>query len=122
MKPKSMPKQVTAFGYVRFEDGVYTAICVNLGLFAQGNTPEKAIKKIQKDICRYLEFVSTHHQVDWEKFLNRPAPKEFIDEFKRGLADMKKLAETKPANRGSQRQRYSIPSQTFAQEIPLACA
>jgi len=117
-------KKITifAFGYIKEEDGIYTAICINMGLFGQGKTPEEALKKVKKAVASYIVYVFEKHPDEYKKYLNRPAPMNFINEFEQGFKNLlKELSKPK--------QCKPIPSfnfipfgNRFAENISLAQA
>lgn len=114
----SKNKKVVAYGYIKEEDGIYTAICVNMGLFGQGKTPDSALNKVINAVLDYVEYIHKEHPDECEKYLNRPAPYEFVREYKRGIDNLKKLAETKNC---TPRQPHTfIPIRNFAEKISFA--
>jgi len=113
-------KKIIAYGYVKKREGVYTAICINMGLFGQGKTPEEALKKVLKSVASYVDYVREQHPNECEKFLNRPAPANYIEEYKKGIKILMKLSESRPCQ---PRQSYSlIPIRNFAEKVPFAQA
>ena len=113
-----MPKQVVAVGYIKEEDGIFTAICVNLGTFGQGKTPEAAVRKLHKSTTYYLDYVSEEHPDNWEKYLNRPAPPDLLKEFMAGLEQLAKLS--KPKSRLATTRKPFVPVRSFAESISVA--
>lgn len=127
MKRKNSP--IIAFGYVKQEDGVYTAICVNMGLFGQGKTPEQALKKVIKAVLSYVTYVLEKYPDQYEKFLNRPAPANYVKEYKQGIKEeckqgiesLKKRPQSK-TYRPKESYNSFIPVRTFAEKVPTAQA
>lgn len=118
MKRKKI--EITAFGYTKEEDGIYTAICINMSLFGQGKTPEEALKKVIKAIDSYINFVLEKHPNERKKYLYRPAPANLIREYKQGIKNLEKLMESK---RYQARQPYKfIPERTFVETASFAQA
>lgn len=111
-------KKIIAYGYIKKEDGIYTAICVNMGLFGQGETPEEALENVIQATESYIDYVLEKHPEDFERHFNRPAPYSFVNEFKRGLANIQKLVESKSSV--PRQSRMFFPVTNFAQEISLA--
>lgn len=112
---------IIAFGYVKEQDGVYTAICINMGLFGQGKTPEQALKKVLKAVDSYVAYVHERHPDEYEKFLNRPAPANYIEEFKRGIESLKRRTQPKESQLRRPYKSF-IPIRTFAEEVSYAQA
>lgn len=115
---KTKKQGIIAFGYVKEEDGVYTAICVNMGLFGQGKTPEEALKKVIKAVDSYVAYVRERHPDEVDKFLNRFAPANYVEEFKEGINNLRKLMQTKH-NIPKQPDKISIPFRSFYEPIRL---
>jgi hypothetical protein len=92
---KKTNKRIIAFGYVKEEDGIYTAICVNMSLFGQGKTPEQALRKVLKAVGSYVNYVRERHPDEVDKFLDRPAPAHYVEEFKQGIKVRQKNADKK---------------------------
>lgn len=88
MKP-CKKKKIIAFGYVKKEDGVYTAICVNMGLFGQGDTPEEALDNVMRATESYIDYILENHPDDCEKYFNRPLPISLLASPKGALYIMK---------------------------------
>lgn len=131
--PKDFPKRITAFGYVKAEDEVFTAICVNMGLFAQAGSPNAAVDKIMKLIQNHVEYVKKHQAAEWERYLYQAVPQEFIIEFTEICKEAQKLAKSLKiqGERGSQRSVKLQPNyaplltpsyRSFAQEISASYA
>lgn len=119
MKP-SKNKKIVAYGYIKKEDGVYTAICVNMGLFGQGNSSEEALDKVFQAIDSYINYIREKHPDEHEKYFNRPAPHNFVSEFRRGIANLKKLSDTKTC--APIWPNTFTPIRSFAEPISLAQA
>jgi hypothetical protein len=117
---KKKDRGIIAFGYVKRDGQVYTAICVNMNLFGQGKTPEVALKKVLQAVVSYVGYILENHPDDCAKFLNRPAPQDYLEEFERGLEELKKL-KSQPC---PPKQRYHIPIPVinFAQNVSFAQA
>jgi len=79
--PKGMPKTFYAKCLIRADRDGFIAICVNLSLFAQAKTIETAIKKLEKAIIGYLNYVAQNHPDKWKRYFNRPAPQIYISLF-----------------------------------------
>lgn len=120
-KTQNSGKKIIAYGYVKEEGGIYTAICVNMGLFGQGKTPEEALKKVLKAVTSYVNYVFDRHPNECEKYLNRPAPTEFIAEFEQGIRNLKGLVKSKQCK---PRPSYNtfIPVRNFAEKVSYAQA
>lgn len=116
MKRKN--KIIIAYGYVKEEKGVYSAICVNMGLFGQGKTREEAFRKVIKAIESYITYVLEEHPNECEKFFDRPAPANFIKEYKQGKKILEKLIESKQCQ-PKQPYRF-IPERYFAEKVSFA--
>ena len=116
---KRKNKRIIAFGYVKEEDGIYTAICVNMGLFGQGKTPEQALKKVIKAVVSYVSYVLEKYPNESDKFLNRPAPAHYIEEYKQGIKSLKKLTELKYRPRTEPYSTF-LPVRNFAEKISFA--
>ena len=99
---KKFPDGITAFGYVKEEDGAFTAICINLGLFVQDSNPSSAIDRMMELIREHVAYVKKHHGNDWEQYLYQPIPWEYVDEFESGLKKMIAILKNQK-ERGQQR-------------------
>lgn len=123
---KRRTKGIIAYGYVKEEDGIYTAICVNMGLFGQGKTPEQALKKVIKAVLSYVTYVFEEHPDKSEKFLNRPAPANYVEEYNQGIKSLRieSLKKRTQPKENQLRQPYKsfIPVRTFAEEVSYAQA
>lgn len=126
---KTNNKDIIAFGYVKKQDGTYTGICINMGLFGQGKTPEEALNKVLKAVASYVTYVFDTHPDKWEKFLNRPAPANYVEEYKRGMKEeyrraIESLKKRTQSKETQPKQPYSsfIPVRTFAEEVSHAQA
>ena len=76
------PSQGIIFrGYARKEDDHWFAICIDLNIAAQGPGPEEAIKVCTELIIEYLEFVCQEYPAQLKKYIPRPAPNEFFEEY-----------------------------------------
>jgi predicted RNase H-like HicB family nuclease len=117
---KKIKKRIVAFGYIKEEEGIYTAICVNMGLFGQGKTPDEAVEKVKKAVVSYVKFVLAKHPDECEKFLNRPAPVNLINEFVQSIKNPK---ESKTSTSCLLKQSHIfIPNNYFAEAISFAQA
>lgn len=117
MKLKKL-KSIITYGYVKEEDGVYTAICVNMSIFAQGKTVEEAIENVMQAVGDYIEYVLEKHPEESEKYLNRPAPIEYIREFKKGIQSLQRLIDSEKLT--IPRTKSFVPVMNFAEEISFA--
>ncbi|OGB66085.1 MAG: hypothetical protein A2Y94_09355 [Caldithrix sp. RBG_13_44_9] len=68
-------------GYAKKENQRWVAICIDLNIAAQGETSKEAIKTCYELIEEYLEFVCHEYPNQLHKYIPRPAPQEFIDEY-----------------------------------------
>ena len=123
----SIPDPFMAYGYTRPDENGYIAICVNLSIFAQARTQEKAFKKLVKLILDYLRYVDRNHPDDWEVYINRPAPPEIMREFEQlaeAIRYQKELKKTlkKTLMEESKQQPLLLPKYTFATEVSPAYA
>jgi predicted RNase H-like HicB family nuclease len=117
------PKDLQLFGYVKQEDdGRFAAICVNLALAAQGKTSEEALHKLMKEIRVYLDHIAEKHPDEWDKYTNRMAPREFIEEFKEGLDLLREAVERRKKRTTSKKKNIGINRfvQTFSTPYPQA--
>lgn len=125
MSTKKRTHEIVAVGYVKEEDGVFTAICVNMSLFAQGKTPDQALKKIMGTIDNYLQFVFEEPSNKWRAYLNRPVPNDMMLEYLNTLTQLATLSTVDlPARRtktGSKTHPF-LPVRSFAQPISIAQA
>ena len=126
---KGRNTNIIAFGYVKEENGIYTAICVNMSLFGQGKTPEQALKKVIKAVFSYVAYVLEKYPDEYEKFLNRPAPASYVKEYKKGIKEeckqgIKSLEKRSESKTYHTRQPYNdfIPVRTFAEKVSFAQA
>jgi hypothetical protein len=113
-------KKIIAYGYVKKEEGVYTAICINMGLFGQGKTPEEALKKVIKAVVSYVSYILEKHPDECEKYLRRPAPANLVEEFAQLIKVQKKLTKSKQCQ-PRQFDNFS-PFRTFAETVSFAQA
>ena len=68
-------------GYAKKEDDLWVAICIDLNIAAEGDTSEEAVHTCIELITEYLEFVCKEYPDKLNKYIPRPAPQEFIDEY-----------------------------------------
>jgi hypothetical protein len=68
-------------GYVKKENGGHVAICIDLNIVGQGKTPNEAIHQCVELICEYLSYIKENYPKDFEKFVPRQSPPEFIAEY-----------------------------------------
>lgn len=68
-------------GYTKFDGKRWVAICIDLDIAAQGATHKEATKTCCDMMLEYLRYVIAHERRHLQKFLFRPAPQEFIDEY-----------------------------------------
>jgi len=118
---KGRNANIIAFGYVKEQDGVYTAICVNMGLFGQGKTPEQALNRVLKAVTSYVAYVLERHPDEREKFLNRPVSANFVKEYKEGIRGLRRLTESKVC-KPRQSSISFIPVRSFAEKVSFAQA
>jgi hypothetical protein len=74
-------KPIIFRGYIKEEDGHWVAVCIDLNIVAQGDTPDEARDECQTLIIGYLDYVCSTYPDDFHLYVQRPAPKEFFDEF-----------------------------------------
>lgn len=127
-KPKMrfdlIPDDFTAYGYFRKDEDVYTAIIVNLSLFAEGRTPQEALDRLKGAFEAYIEFVLVKHPDQVEKYLNRPVEQEYIDEFSAILENFKRSVGQQPSHSGRPHNAnfFNFPYRTLAPQISAAHA
>lgn len=68
-------------GYARKEDDHWFAICIDLNIAAQGSNPDEAIEICGEMIVEYLNYVCQQFPKELDKYIPRPAPQEFMDEY-----------------------------------------
>lgn len=68
-------------GYAKQEEDIWVAICIDLNIAAQGNTVKEAMDTCSEMISEYIEFVCKQYPDKLGKYIPRPAPKEFIEEY-----------------------------------------
>lgn len=68
-------------GYAKKENNIWVAICIDLNIAAEGSTPEDAIQTCAELIAEYLAYVCKNYPKQVHKYIPRPAPKEFIEEY-----------------------------------------
>lgn len=103
-------KPIIFRGYIKEELGHWVAVCVDLNIVAQGETPDEARKECQALIISYLEYVCEEHPDDFHLYMQRPSPQEFIDEF--NMIFSRALKPQKRSQPSSDLQYYDIePSQ-----------
>ena len=93
-------------GYARKEDDHWFAICIDLNIAAQGEDPEEAIKTCTELIIEYLEFVCQEYPGQIKKYIPRPAPQEFFEEYYSFIS----LSITKPARRRQSKKLWNYPA------------
>lgn len=84
-------------GYAKQEEDIWVAVCIDLNLAAQGNTPQEAMKSCSEMISEYLEFVCKEFPDQLDKYIPRPAPKEIFDEYNQLLKLTMKPKESRKA-------------------------
>jgi hypothetical protein len=126
-KGQPKPEDISVFGFVIQDGEIYTAICVSLGLFAQADTPDKAIKRVIKLSQEHIDYVLKRYGQEWREHLIQPLPKEYIDQFQDGLEEIlgvlkqgkKRLRRqaSKKALQARLGQLLTTPRRTFAEEV-----
>ncbi len=118
------PKTIEALGYIKQTDGVFTAICVNMGLFGQGKTADEAVKKAIEAIGSYVSYIQAEHPKDWEKYVYRSVPPEMVKEFQDGLNVMMSMTseggESKRKKKSLTPRKPFLPVRNFVEEIPVS--
>lgn len=79
-----MPKssnQIIFRGYGKREGDGWVAVCIDLNIAAQGATMKDAANNCTELIKEYVEYVCANYPEDVHRYIPRPAPQEFIDEF-----------------------------------------
>ncbi len=75
------PESIIFRGYVKKENGHWVAICIDLNIVAQGNSIEKAREECESLIIEYLDYICSEYPKEFYKYIQRPAPKELVEEF-----------------------------------------
>lgn len=112
--------KIYAYGYIKEEDGVFTAICVNMGIFGQGNTPDEAYDGLINATDAYVKYILEKHPDDLDKYFNRLAPAKFVKEYTRGIENLQKMLKARSC--APRQPRTFIPVRNFAQAISYAQA
>lgn len=68
-------------GYTKKEGNRWVAICIDLNIVAQGPTIDEATDKCMNLIAEYIHYVSAEYSHDIGRYLFRPVPQEFIEEY-----------------------------------------
>ena len=118
-KSKETVKPLQLFGYTKQEeDGRFVSICVNLSLFAQGKTSDESMKKLFETIDIYLRHVAEQHMDEWDKYTNRLAGPEIVEEYTSVLESSLELARKAVENvRDKDYSQYTGVYTTFVQQI-----
>ena len=74
-------KEFTEYGYIKKEGKIYTAICVSMSLFGQGKTKKEALKKLNKSIRSYFEYLEERYKKDYRRHLPESLPLQFQEEY-----------------------------------------
>ena len=99
-------------GYSKKENGHYVAVCIDLNIVAQGDTPEIAIKECSELIQQYVKYICDEYPDRFSEFIPRYAPQELIDEYDRIVSN-----KIKPKLKLSrQRASYTIHNFDFQPE------
>ena len=80
LKNIKLPDGFAVFVHTLRDGGVYTAICLNLSLFAEADTEREALNALSEQVRDYLEFVDEHHKGEAGMYLDRPVPLEYLME------------------------------------------
>ncbi len=68
-------------GYVKEENRHYGAVCIDLNIVAQGNTPDEATEQCHELIIDYLSYICDEYPDRIEEFVPRLALAELIEEY-----------------------------------------
>lgn len=68
-------------GYTKQEQGQWVAVCIDLNIVAQGDTPDEAKEECRELILAYLKYIAEKHSNELAKYIPRLAPREMIDEY-----------------------------------------
>jgi len=75
-------KDIVFRGYTKKEGDHWVAICIDLNIVAQGSTSQEATEECYSLILTYLDYIGTEYPEDFHNSISRPAPEEFMNEFK----------------------------------------
>lgn len=68
-------------GYVKKEGDHWVAVCVDLNIVAQGSSGQEAEVNCGELISEYIDYVCSEYAHDIGRYLFRPVPVEFIEEY-----------------------------------------
>ena len=68
-------------GYIKKENGGFVAVCIDLNIVAQGKTQNEAIHECVELISEYLNYIQKEYPDDFEKYVPRQTPNEFVKEY-----------------------------------------
>lgn len=97
-------REVLFRGYVKKENAHWVAVCVDLNIVAQADSLDKAIEECGHLIIEYLEYICSVYPKQISKYIPRPAPQEFIDEFNQIVSQ-----EFRPRTGRRNRRPYNFP-------------
>lgn len=110
---------LTVFGYIKPEDDHWVAVCVNLGLVAQGRSDDEALTKLIKSMESYIRFVQAEYPNKWQKVLDSiECSQDSLEEYRNIALQMVNLAECQPTTAPPQFK----PSTAFVKTVPAAYA
>ena len=126
-KKRSLLRKVQIYGYVKREGNRCLAVCVNLSVFAQGPDLLSALKRLLKAVDDYLAYVEEHHADEWEKYTDRPAPREMQNEYHRLAERLAKAVAKQKVEKGLSEGKVSkqepvLSELAFASQVSTAYA
>ena len=68
-------------GYTKKTGSRWVAICIDLNIVAQGTSFNEATAKCAELISEYIDYVCSEYSHDIGRYLFRPVPKEFVEEY-----------------------------------------
>lgn len=68
------PEQMVLRCYAEQRNGLWSAVCLDLSLAAQGNSLEEARQKLHNQVVEYIEDAIGQDEAHWEYLLSRKAP------------------------------------------------
>lgn len=107
------------FGYIKPEDDHWVAVCINLGLVAQGRSDDEALIKLIESMESYIRFIQAEYPNKWQKVLDSiECSQDSLEEYKSIALQMVNLAECQSTTAPPQFR----PSTAFVKTVSSAYA
>lgn len=84
------------YGYIKAEDSHWVAVCVNVCLVAEGDSPTEAFERLIESATSYIQVLKRDYPKKWKSKLEYESPPEFLREFAQILSQLEPLFDSLP--------------------------